>query len=154
MQALTLPEIDAMDDTMRAEPMQAARVKPLPAGATVTRAVSCSQCGNQFMGLYGYSSCIQHRLNIVPARKAPHVTPGLHYEHMHSGILGADIRVGLEIDADPEDGPIPWNFGAPLAGVTLQEVWLGDCELSQHLTDTTVELIQAEACKHMARITK
>ena len=29
MQALTLPEIDAMDDTMRAEPMQAARVKPL-----------------------------------------------------------------------------------------------------------------------------
>lgn len=146
--ALTLSEIDAMDDTMIAEPMPAARIAPLHAGATVSRAVSCSQCGSEFIGLHGYSACIQHRLHIRPARKAPHVTPGLHYEQYRSECLGADLRVGLELEDKSDD--TQWQFGPFLAGAELCEVWLGDCELTQHLTQSSLALIAAESCKSMA----
>lgn len=150
--ALTLAEIDAMDDTMHAEPMPAARIAPLPVGAVASRAVSCSQCGNEFFGLHGYSACIQHRLHIRPAHKAPQITPGLHYETYRSECLGADLRVGLELEDRSDD--TQWQFGPFLAGAELCEVWVGDCDLAQHLTQISLDLITAESCRHIANLIK
>ena len=102
----------------------------------------CAQCAADVgPGNAGLSSCLQHLRTIRPLPRKVGATPGLKYLTYHSDLLGVYLRVGLDIDNED----MHYQFGTLLAGVTLVEVWLGECDLSIHLEQTTANIIEAEA---------
>ena len=74
--------------------------------------------------------------------------PGLSYVEFESSVIGAEIRVGFGVE---DDDVHHYQCGVFYAAVEIIEVWQGATEWAQHLTDSTVNVIQHEVYAELRR---
>ena len=111
--------------------------------------ISCSQCGQGFgPGVQGFSSCLQHRLSLAQATQPAPENKSLTYVNFRSAELGGDVRVGLDVE-DPSD-VLMYQFGPVGAGATIYEVRCGGIQWEQHLAQSALNVLEAEACAALA----
>lgn len=103
---------------------------------TAFATTSCSQCGRSFgPGLAGFSACVQHMALIKPVA-SPVKYPTISF---HSSVLGAKVECSYDIeDADCDES------GSWPAEAILMDVLCGGVEWSQHLTSSTLNVLQFE----------